>query len=62
MVPRCWVPHNPIHPSIFQVAGNLDPDRNTWPKPIGKGNRWVFMELQTLTPTLTRSQTLTLTL
>lgn len=28
------------------MAGNQD--RETWPKPIGKGNRWVFMELQTL--------------
>ena len=34
--------------ACFQVAGNLDPDRYTYPKPIGKGNRWVFMELQTL--------------
>ena len=43
MVPRCWVPHNPVHLSIVQVAGNLDPDRYSWPKPIGKGNRWVLM-------------------
>ena len=37
MVPRCWVPHNPVHLFIVQVAGNLD--RYSWPKPIGKGNR-----------------------
>ena len=32
--------HSTTHP-YPQVAGNLDPGRSSWPRPIGKGNRWV---------------------
>ena len=42
-------PSQPYPPMYLPGGGQPRPTRSTWPKPIGKRNRWVFMEVQTLT-------------